>query len=151
MELEKVAAVVQAFSDSVPDKVVTMLEDVEVVVCKDPAETKAKLVEEFADDATIGEGGPLVKDYVVPADCRGLFVGDPMETDDTDAEEVTSVMPDGIIFLVASNLQDETEAKVALLHEVGHALGMSEDEVSALGLGSGKEGEAESGEASEPS
>lgn len=69
-------------------------------------------------------------------DARGLFVGIGMELPyDEDEDDVADIQPPaGIVFLFADNLSDEEEVETVLCHEVGHALGMDEDEVEALGL-----------------
>jgi Zn-dependent protease with chaperone function len=72
----------------------------------------------------------------VHSDARGLFVGLPPELPyEEDEDDVADIQPPaGIVFLFAGNLADRSEVEIVLCHEVGHALGMDEDEVEALGL-----------------
>ena len=60
-----------------------------------------------------------------------MFVG---EFPDSVDEDQPSDPPHGVIFLVATNITNKNEAMQVLMHEVGHALGLDEQEVAALDL-----------------
>lgn len=75
----------------------------------------------------------------IPANFRAVFMGVPLETraDEYDPDAVDDERPAkvrGAIVLNASLLRDQEDVLYTLLHEIGHALGYSEDEVAALGL-----------------
>jgi predicted Zn-dependent protease with MMP-like domain len=77
----------------------------------------------------------------IPHNFRAVFMGHPLETRgdeyDPDAADPDSEPPArvrGAIVLNASLLRDQEDVMYTLLHEIGHALGYSEDEVAALGL-----------------
>ncbi len=66
---------------------------------------------------------------------KGVFVGLQQEgapEEDTDDDEI--VHAKGTIQLFAANLEDAVDAQRAGLHEIGHALGLSEWDVMELGL-----------------
>jgi predicted Zn-dependent protease with MMP-like domain len=65
----------------------------------------------------------------IPQDFRAVFLGAPIGDDEEEEE-----LPDGVIVLNASKLRDVQDVLDTLLHEYGHALGLDEDEVAALGL-----------------
>jgi len=65
----------------------------------------------------------------IPQDFRGVYLGAPIGDDDDEEE-----LPDGVIVLNAAKLRDVQDVLDTLLHEYGHALGLDEDEVAALGL-----------------
>lgn len=129
MNLDQLTTVANAFVSGIPSQVTDQLEDVEILMYESPELAQADL-DQLLEPV---EGEPLV----IPADCKGVFIGEPMEvedSDDTEQEEV-ELLPDGIIALIASNLATAEEVGLVLMHEMGHALGMDEDEVKALGLG----------------
>ncbi len=69
-----------------------------------------------------------------PADARGCFEGT-QATPDLDMEEDGDEEPAvGTIYLFASNLPTTDLVHLTFAHEVGHALGLDEDEVAELGL-----------------
>jgi predicted Zn-dependent protease with MMP-like domain len=74
----------------------------------------------------------LARASVLP-DFRGLFLGTP--ANGTRDYEVTPTMADGSIVLNAPALATFDEVRTTFAHEIGHALGMSEEEVENLGLG----------------
>ena len=58
------------------------------------------------------------------------------ETDDNDnSEEEVVYYPEGFIVLLSPNVESPEEGALVLMHEIGHALGMSEEEVKQFGLG----------------
>lgn len=128
MDMTKLAEYVGHAWHSLPEKVLEHLQDVNVMICRDPAHATEEMNKEF-------EGEPPFA-----ADVKGAFMGEPMETEEssTDDEENEVVyFPDGYVFIIASNVADEKEGVAVFLHEIGHALGMDEEEVSQLGLGVG--------------
>lgn len=64
---------------------------------------------------------------------RGLYRGTQITDEDEEGESEDPV-PDGTIYLCAGNLSDAEDVKKVLLHEIGHALGLSEYDVENLGL-----------------
>ena len=122
MDLGSLTNIISKGMADLPKPVRVTLEQVDVVICQDIAHATAELQHDFE------EFEPL------PADCKGVFVGDPLETEEDDEGE-TQTLPTGVILIIAANISDEKEAALVLMHEIGHALDMSEDEVSALGLG----------------
>ena len=83
----------------------------------------------------------LAKDdpIAVPPDTLGLFVGPTLAES---AEELSAELPP-MIFLFQRNIERGCatredlgrEIRITLYHEIGHRLGLDEDEVDALGLG----------------
>jgi len=77
----------------------------------------------------------LVRDLGLPEDFRGVYDGTTIEGVDEDAgEDAPAPPPTGTIYLNAANLRTPEDVSVTLYHEVGHALGLDEDEVAALNL-----------------
>jgi predicted Zn-dependent protease with MMP-like domain len=74
----------------------------------------------------------LELDEEIAADARGLYVGTIPEPSDDETDDAEP--PKGLILLFASNITDADMVKLTLAHEIGHALGMSEDEVEGLNL-----------------
>lgn len=109
---------VQTLGDDFGPGVLQALRRVEIRMCA----TEAELAR-FA--------GPL------QAGTRGMFLGTPMHAADDlelDDEEAERIPPSGFIFLISANLADADDLRLTLYHEVGHALGLDESEVAALGL-----------------
>ena len=136
MEHKDLALCAQNLMDQLPAGIHEQLVDVEVAVCQDPDMASA-MIAEISDDPK-----------PAASDCKGLFFGFPAEipegvSDDEDdgADEVT--LPEGVIFLCASNIEDGDIAEKVLLHEVGHALGLSEQEIMEWGLDASDEPEKE--------
>lgn len=130
MDVEQLANFVADFAGGFPREIGKQLEDVEIIVCPDVKTAHEELSE-------IIEVAPGDRIEEVPDDCKGVFIGEPMEVEDGDGEDEheTVTLPNGAIALIASNIKDPEEATLVLLHEIGHALGMDEEEVKALGLG----------------
>lgn len=125
MEKAPLAELAVKFLAGFPTEITEDLTKVELLVCEDPAEANAEINHLY-------EKG---EDFA--ADAKGAYVGDPMVLEEsTDSEEDEIVYePEGHIVLIASNIKDADELALVLMHEMGHALGMDEDEVKALGLG----------------
>lgn len=131
MDVDALVKIVALAANDMDPKIREQLEDVEILICRDPAHATEEI--EHAYEPAEGEAAH----EPIPADCKGVFMGEPMEIEASDEteEDETIYYPDGHIFLVASNIKDQDEAALVLMHEIGHALGLDEDEVKALGLG----------------
>jgi predicted Zn-dependent protease with MMP-like domain len=132
MDLNELTDFTTRFATGLPRQIGKQLADVEILVSSDPQTATTEL----SAILTTEDGQPI---DAIPGDCKGCFIGSPMEQDETDDEEgdefETVELPNGVILLVASNIPNTDEAVLVLLHEIGHALGMDEDEVKELGLG----------------
>lgn len=130
MYAEQLADVITNFAQGFPREIGKQLIDVEIMVFATPE----LATEELGEILDTDDGKPIDP---IPADCKGAFIGEQMESEDEDEESEleTVALPNGVIALIASNISDANEAIVILLHELGHALGMDEEEVKALGLG----------------
>lgn len=128
MQLEALNEVATGVMNGLPQEVVDGLEDVELIVADDAAKVCAILKEELGDDFDEKE---------LTGDLKGVFVGSPteIEEDEDDADAETVFYPEGYIILLSPNIESKEEGVLVLLHEIGHALGMDEDEVRNLGLG----------------
>lgn len=141
MELDTLGTLVEAFMAELPEQVANALSDVDMVLAASPADATKTLLAEARDDAK-EKGETLSRDEIaeltIREDAKGCFIGDPRElTSDADpGEEEPEVKYDaeGYIVMCASNIADKSEAMLVFLHEVGHALGLDEDEVKELGL-----------------
>ena len=143
MTLDELCKVVDNLSDNVPEQVADALDAVEIVCVETIADARLEMQRpEMAD---------LIEDLKesddddptdLPDDLKGAFVGAPLETsrDAEDGKDVSAdeqdgdLPPEGIILMVAANIANEDEAASILMHEVGHALGLDEDAVDAIGL-----------------
>lgn len=130
MELQTVSEVIAKFAGGLPKQIGTHLKDVEILVC----ESVDKANQELAELIETEDDGPLEP---LAADTKGVFIGEPLEREESDdTEEMETIaMPEGVIVVVASNVATPEEGIIVLLHEIGHALAMSEEEVRQLGLG----------------
>ncbi len=132
MQLKILDKVTQAFVNGLPPTVIDSLSDVDLIVCESVEKANEALKslsdKEFPFDDV---------DRVLPADTKGAFLGEPMEVEESDQSEEEEILyvAEGFVVLCASNIADAEEAAIVLAHEIGHALGMSEAEVTALGLG----------------
>ncbi len=138
MQLEALIAVVTKFNHDLPRPIKKDLIDVELMVAPTVEAARATLADLLGQETRDNPEGATGEE--IPSDCKGLFLGEAMEHEDEDGEgdntdTETVSLPEGFIILVASNLADEKEAALVLLHEVGHALGLDEAGVAALGLG----------------
>jgi predicted Zn-dependent protease with MMP-like domain len=121
LEEDDLDAVVQDAIEPLPPRIKSALDDVAI------------LVEEYPSEELLRESDPPL-----PPDLLGLFSGA------SNADRTTSasgVLP-GTIHVFRRNIEhfgtarEEVvdELRVTLLHEIGHALGMDEDELHQLGL-----------------
>lgn len=131
MDTEILVAFVSEFAGGMPREIGKQLEDVEIIVAPTP-EIGTQELNEIIETDDGKELEPL------PADCKGAFIGEQMEVEedaDGEGEFETASLPNGAIVLIAGNIANTEEAALVLLHEIGHALGMDEEGVKALGLG----------------
>lgn len=75
----------------------------------------------------------LPENHAWPADFKGCYIGTVIEGQDDD--DTFANPPVGTIYLNAENLSSQDEVLKALFHEVGHVVGLSEEEVENLGVG----------------
>lgn len=118
LSAEDVHTIVTYAMAALPEELSRALDDVEIVVVADHAVPELVHVRD-------GEGLPLAADF------KGYYAGTTLEGDD--AEENPDP-PSGALFINAARHHDEEDVTTTLYHEIGHALGLTEDEVSALGL-----------------
>lgn len=111
MDVDTVETIVEWALLNMDKSIVDALEDVEIAI-----------IDTVAD----------APDLELDADARGCFFGYETTGDDDDDEE--GEPPTGVIVLVASALADDEDVQKTLFHEVGHALGLSEEDVENLGL-----------------
>lgn len=139
MDLATAEQLIKGLCAGLPEQVDDKLVDVEILVCETPAEGSRALIAD-ARDAAKEEGATLsnaeIQELTLPADTKGCFIGEPLETEDAEGDDPPEVKYDaeGTIVFCASNIADKDEAVLVFLHEVGHALGLDEDEVKELGL-----------------
>ncbi len=121
LDEDELDAVVHEAIEPLPPRIKRALDDVAI------------LVEEYPSEELLKEADPPL-----PPDLLGLFTGA------SHAERTTTasgVLP-GTIHVFRRNIEHfggeraevVDELRVTLLHEIGHALGMDEDELHALGL-----------------
>lgn len=132
MNVAEVEACVNDVAMMLPERVAAAIQNVTVHVARDRSDVE--VLRAAVRDARIGTAK-------IPHNFRAVFMGIPLETRadeydpdaaDPDAEPPARVR--GAIVLNASLLRDQEDVMYTLLHEIGHALGYSEDEVAALGL-----------------
>jgi predicted Zn-dependent protease with MMP-like domain len=119
MKLDDVETLVEYELARLPESVQAALQEVEVVVL---------------------EAGDSVDGVPFPSDQKGLYQGTQLAADDGD-DDGEADPPTGTVYLYAPNLADEEDVTKTLWHELGHALGMSEEDVAALGLSEDEPGE----------
>lgn len=134
MQLVALTVMVKDFMAGLPPQVLEGLQDVELVISDDVKKVHKLLSTELGNEFDPAE---------LTADLKGVFVGSPMEVEETDhddnAEEEVIYYPEGYIVLLAPNVETPEEGALVLMHEIGHALGMSEEEVTQFGLGVDKD------------
>ena len=131
MDFNQVISIAKKFADDMPEQIVDRLADVEILVCEDTEKARVRLNEILAE-----EDGEQLKEGEIPLDCKGVFIGDPAEVEESDEseEEEMEYDPSGWIVLCVNNIANPEECAIVLMHEFAHALGMDEDEVRRLGL-----------------
>lgn len=130
MNVAEVEECVNDVATMLPAGVAAAIQNVTVHVARDRGDVE--VLRAAVRDAKIGTAK-------IPHNFRAVFMGHPLEAADEydpdadpDAEPPARVR--GAIILNASLLRDSEDVLYTLLHEIGHALGYSEDEVAALGL-----------------
>lgn len=130
MQLVELTVMAKNFMENLPPQVLEGLQDVELVISDDVKKVAALLSKELGDEFNPEE---------LTSDLKGLFVGAPMEVEESDhddnAEEEVIYYPEGFVVLMAPNIETAEEGALVLMHEIGHALGMSEEDVKNFGLG----------------
>ena len=104
-----------------------VLEDLPEVL-QDAAEAVAVLLEESPDDRVVGDG--------FPEDLLGLFSGPSAGDGDAwlEASEIRLYVDNLVAFVEEDPKAFRQEVRVTLLHELGHFLGLDEDDVALRGL-----------------
>jgi predicted Zn-dependent protease with MMP-like domain len=121
LDEDELDAVVHDAIEPLPPRIKRALDDVAI------------LVEEYPSEELLKESDPPL-----PPDLLGLFSG----TSHADRVTTASGVAPGTIHVFRRNIEhfggerDEVvdELRVTLLHEIGHALGMDEEELHKLGL-----------------
>lgn len=130
MTFEEVQTQVTLFLGEIQEAITDDLLDVEFLVCESreaAVERLNQLLDPEDEKVTLDE---------IPVDAKGIFFGDSAETVETDDETTETIeCAAGAIVMIACNLADVDEVDLVLLHEIGHALGLDEAAVDALGLG----------------
>lgn len=120
MTVDDIATVVGVALNDLPDEVQLALRDVRMMVVAGYRDPELAPHPELMNSA---------------APWKGIFLGTALEHDeDADDPSKPATPPQGIIFLNAAEITDGPEAVRIFAHEVGHAMGMDETEVEALGL-----------------
>jgi Zincin-like metallopeptidase len=74
----------------------------------------------------------VVPDLSVPV--RGIFLGQPAEIPLDDEDETPTQPPTGHVYIVADRHDSKEDIERTVLHELAHALGLDEGDVTELGL-----------------
>lgn len=125
MQMTELKEVATNFISGLPENVTEALEEVELLICATPEKGNTVLKEELKEDFTEN----------LPLDCKGVFVGSPLETKEENDEEEIVFYPEGYLVIIANNIKDKEEASLVLTHEIAHAMGWNEEEVTQMGLG----------------
>lgn len=111
MDVETVETIAEWVLLNLPRPITDALDDIEIAI-----------IDTVAD----------APDLELEPDARGCFFG--YETQGEDDADEEGKPPVGVIVLVASALVDDEDVQKTLFHEIGHAVGLSEEEVADLGL-----------------
>jgi len=118
---------VNAFAQTAPARLVAAIQHVTVHVARDRQDLAVlRAAVKEADQ------GPVA----IPQDFRAVFIGVPLDPAAAGADDMSEVLDpiSGVIILNAAKLVTPQDVIDTLMHEIGHALGFDEDEVTMLGL-----------------
>lgn len=118
LSVEDVTTIAAFARKHLPEEIQRVLDGVVVIVVADHRDPKIRNVRDDEDQA-------------LAADFLGFYDGFALEGDDDEAE---TPPPQGAIYINAVQHFTSDEVTRTLHHEIGHALGLSDDEVAALGL-----------------
>jgi len=122
MKPEDVRTIVEAFTAELPEAIGEALEHVKIYYLASAAELPADAIEQCSElGVRFGPEEP------------GMYLGTTIEGFDQD-DSADADKPVGSVYLNAGQLPDEASVITVLLHEIGHALGLDEEEVADLGL-----------------
>lgn len=125
MTRDDVQQLVDTALDELPEDIYEALADVEILVAESRADTEVLR-------AAVTISGE--ERAVIPQNFRGVFLGVALsDADDDEAPEPETCT--GAIVLNAAMMKTGEDVIFTFFHEIGHALGLDEDEVAALGLG----------------
>ena len=116
-------AIVDEVMDSIDEEIGEALSDVRVFVVEGREDPELKTAIRHAQ----------MERASVRRDFRGLYLGTTART--LQSREELPDLPEGAIVLNCRELADAADVRDTLAHEMGHALGLSEEEVENLGLG----------------
>lgn len=129
MTKEAAGACVDLAMDAIPDEIAEALADVQVYVVEGRADPELKAAIRYAE----------MPNAMVRRDFRGLYLGTTAQPlSDVGADDdgaPVAHLPYGAIVLNCQGVADLEDVRDTLAHEIGHALGMTEEEVENLGLG----------------
>lgn len=127
MTVAEVDEYVNAFAQTAPARLVAAIQHVTVHVARDRQDLAVlRAAVKEADQ------GPVA----IPQDFRAVFIGVPLDPAAAGADDMSEVLDpiSGVIILNAAKLVTPQDVIDTLMHEIGHALGFDEDEVTMLGL-----------------
>jgi predicted Zn-dependent protease with MMP-like domain len=112
--------------DAIDEEIAEALGDVQVYVVEGRADPELKAAIRYAE----------MPNALVRRDFRGLYLGTTARALSSAAgDDVTPQLPYGSIVLNCQAVEGLEDVRDTLAHEMGHALGLSEEEVENLGLG----------------
>lgn len=110
--------------DAIDDEIAEALGDVQVFIVEGRDDPELKAAIRYAE----------MPNALVRRDFRGLYLGTTARALDVEGDAVPQ-LPYGAIVINCAAVADFDDVRDTLAHEMGHALGMSEEEVENLGLG----------------
>lgn len=128
MNAWKVEKAIKDATNELPDAVRVAIAKVKIFVVE--SATDLKTLRGAIEAAQLGEDDPPVH---IPPDFRGMFLGSTIDPA-ADDEDPDPVLAHGVFLFNAAYLLSDEDVHLTFFHEVGHALGLDEQEVEALGL-----------------
>lgn len=116
-------SIVDQVMDAIPAEIAEALADVRVFVVDGRADPELREAIRYAE----------LERASVRRDFRGLYLGTTARA--LDAGEELPQLPEGSIVINCKAVGSVEDIRDTLAHEMGHALGLSEEEVENLGLG----------------